>query len=237
MNSDTSPAAKDKEERARIVAASALAVLALLALVLMIGAPRRVPPLQPQPGLDITDIARFRRDSSACVETLRQAQIQVTPIPATRRGGACTMRNAVEVNQSLHPYSQPLAASCPLAAALVVWERDVVIPAAERRLGARIARIEMAAPAYQCRPIAGREDRRLSEHATANGIDISGFTLVNGRVITVKDGWRGREVERVFLRQVRDGACQLFQGVLSPDYNAAHRDHFHFDLGRDKMCR
>jgi hypothetical protein len=25
--------------------------------------------------------------------------------------------------------------------------------------------------------------------------------------------------------------------VLSPDYNRAHRDHLHFDLGRDDMCR
>jgi hypothetical protein len=28
---------------------------------------------------------------------------------------------------------------------------------------------------------------------------------------------------------VRDGACDLFATVLSPDYNAAHRDHFHLD--------
>lgn len=230
------PKDADKQERARLVAASALAALALLAFMLIVGAPRRVPPLQPQPGLDVTDVARFRRDPAACVATLQQAQIQVTAL-ADRREGGCAMRNAVEVTQSLHPYSQPVAGACALAAALVVWERDVLIPAAERRLGARVARIELAAPAYQCRTIAGRDDRRLSEHANANAIDISGFTLVNGRVISVRDGWRGREVERVFLREMRDGACQVFQGVLSPDYNAAHRDHFHFDLGRDKMCR
>ena len=28
---------------------------------------------------------------------------------------------------------------------------------------------------------------------------------------------------------LRDGACGLFATVLSPDYNAAHRDHFHLD--------
>jgi hypothetical protein len=28
---------------------------------------------------------------------------------------------------------------------------------------------------------------------------------------------------------VRDGACRLFATVLSPDYNAAHRDHLHLD--------
>ena len=141
------------------------------------------------------------------------------------------------MTRSLHPYSQPVVSSCALAAALVVWERDVVLPAAERRLGANVARIELAAPAYQCRPIAGRTDHRMSEHARANAIDISGFTLVNGRVITIADGWRGRPVERDFLREVRTGACGVFQGVLSPDYNSDHRNHLHFDLGRDKMCR
>ncbi|WP_209882372.1 extensin family protein, partial [Azospirillum soli] len=27
------------------------------------------------------------------------------------------------------------------------------------------------------------------------------------------------------------------QSALSPDYNAAHRDHFHLDMGRFRTCR
>ena len=30
-------------------------------------------------------------------------------------------------------------------------------------------------------------------------------------------------------KQSRDGACRVFSTVLSPDYNAAHRDHLHLD--------
>ena len=37
------------------------------------------------------------------------------------------------------------------------------------------------------------------------------------------------ELPAAFLREVRDGACDLFATVLSPDYNAAHADHFHLD--------
>ncbi len=40
-----------------------------------------------------------------------------------------------------------------------------------------------------------------------------------------------------FLRQVRDGACQGFRAVLGPDYNAAHRNHFHLDRGPYRVCR
>ena len=38
--------------------------------------------------------------------------------------------------------------------------------------------------------------------------------------------------ERAFLHAVHDGACAQFTTVLSPDYDANHRDHFHLDLAR-----
>ena len=46
-------------------------------------------------------------------------------------------------------------------------------------------------------------------------------------------------VDPAVLRRVRDGACRGFSTVLSPEYNAAHRDHFHFDMaGRwGGVCR
>ena len=43
--------------------------------------------------------------------------------------------------------------------------------------------------------------------------------------------------EAAFLREVNDGACRFFNAVLGPDYNAAHRDHFHLDMGRWRVCR
>jgi hypothetical protein len=39
------------------------------------------------------------------------------------------------------------------------------------------------------------------------------------------------------LRDARDGAWRAFNVVLSPDYDAAHRSHFHFDMGRWVICR
>jgi hypothetical protein len=39
---------------------------------------------------------------------------------------------------------------------------------------------------------------------------------------------------------VRDKACDAFGTVLSPDYNAAHADHFHLDQadrGYGAFCR
>ena len=231
------PPTKAEHERARIWAASALAGLALLMLMLLVGSP---PPeeadLMPE-ALRAARIADFATDVSACRSALAGAGLQTEPVPDVTEANGCGYRDAVELTQSIHAYSAPVAGSCAAAAALALWERDVVRAAAQRRYGQGIARIELAAPAYQCRRIAGRRDRRLSEHAKANAIDIQGFTLENGRTVTVEAGWRGQERDRLFLRDVRDGACDYFQAVLSPDYNRAHRDHLHFDLGRDDMCR
>ena len=121
-----------------------------------------------------------------------------------------------------------VAASCPVAAALVIWERQVLQPAAERHFGQRVARIDNAG-SFSCRRINGRSEGRFSEHATANAIDITGFGLADGARISVVEDWPGTGTEALFLRDVRDGACRLFATILSPEYNAAHADHLHFD--------
>ncbi len=230
------PPSKDEHERARIWAASALAALALLMLMLLIGAP---PPeeadLMPPP-LRVERLVSFRTDKSACRAALAGAGF-VTERVADVTEGRCGYRDAVELTQSTHPYSAPVATTCAVAAALALWERDVVAPAAARHLGQEVARIELAGASYQCRPIAGRGDGRLSEHASANAVDIGGFTLADGSALRVEQGWRGTARERAFLRAIRNGACDHFTTVLSPDYNRAHRDHFHFDLGREDICR
>jgi hypothetical protein len=188
------------------------------------------------PRLRVVQIATFETNVGACRLALAEAGFAAEPLPDLPGTGKCGYRDAVELTRSVHPYSGPVATQCAIAAALALWERDVVAPAAARHLRQRVARIELAGPSYQCRSVVGRRDRRLSEHASANAIDIGGFTLADGRVLTVEHGWRGSPQERAFLRAVRDGACDHFAAVLSPDYNRAHGDHFHFDLGGDEVC-
>lgn len=70
----------------------------------------------------------------------------------------------------------------------------------------------------------------MSEHGYGNAVDIASFTLESGRKVTVKDGWRGEDEERRFLREVRSDACDEFKTVLGPGSDRAHKDHFHLDL-------
>ncbi len=131
---------------------------------------------------------------------------------------------------------------CPMVPAIDDWVRISVLPAARRHFGQDVVAVTHMGT-YSCRPRNNRRGARLSEHGFANAIDIAGFRLADGRKITVTKGWRGRSDERAFLRDVYKDACTHFNTTLGPDTNAAHRNHFHFDLarhGRDgqgKVCR
>jgi hypothetical protein len=131
---------------------------------------------------------------------------------------------------------------CPMIPAMDSWVRSVVEPAARRHLGQTVVRMKVAA-SYACRTRNGLVGAPMSEHSYANALDISAFELADGRVVTVKNGWRGTSGEQDFLRAVHRGACHRFNTVLGPDADRYHHDHFHFDLarhgrdGRFRVCR
>jgi len=41
----------------------------------------------------------------------------------------------------------------------------------------------------------------------------------------------------LFLRAVHDDACKTFETVLGPEANAAHKDHFHFDMKKRRYVK
>ncbi|MFS0737792.1 extensin family protein [Sphingomonas sp. 1P06PA] len=167
-----------------------------------------------------------------CKALLGRAGVRFTALPPlSARGGQCGYDDAVRVRGGgpiSIDYAPPAAASCSVVAALSVWEWEVVQPAALRLLGQPVVRIDTFG-SYNCRRIGGGREGGWSEHATADAIDIAGFRLKDGRRITIAGDWAGEPADAAFLRALRDGACDLFATVLSPDYNAAHRDHLHLD--------
>jgi hypothetical protein len=121
--------------------------------------------------------------------------------------------------------------SCPIVSALDRWVSDGVQPAAMRWFGAPVTEIKQIS-AYSCRGMVGAGISHVSEHAFGNALDIAAFILADGRRITVKNGWRGSPEEQGFLHDVQSFACDTFNTVLAPGYNAAHYDHIHVDLMR-----
>ena len=120
---------------------------------------------------------------------------------------------------------------CQMIPTVDRWVVEVVEPAAQRFLFTPLVELKVAA-SYSCRPMNGIAGAKLSEHGHANAIDISGFQLADGRLLTVKSGWNGGPAERDFLRAVHRGACERFTTVLGPNANSFHADHFHLDLAR-----
>lgn len=176
-------------------------------------------------------IAALSDEPARCRALLRQAGAADRPMPPRREGPNC----GYDDGMLLAPAAGEAAfrpggviASCPLAAAWLLFERDVLQPAAMRHFGSKVAQIHNAG-SYSCRRLYGRAEGAYSRHAAADAIDILGFRLGDGTEISIRRDWEKPGPRGAFLDDVRDGACRLFATTLSPDYNAAHADHFHLD--------
>lgn len=218
--------------------ALALTLAVGLTLVLVYLLPRVPPQDLPWTPLDLdAPIGRATAgkiaalDGAACLVKLDAANIAYRALPDTRRG-QCGLDDGIAWTPGglrtirYRPAQPPLA--CPLATALTLWEREVLQPQAIRTLGARVVSIEHFG-SYSCRRMYGRTSGNWSEHARARAIDVAGFVLQDGQRITVARDWTRPGKKSRFLHGIRDGGCRLFATVLSPDYNAAHRDHLHLD--------
>ncbi len=179
-----------------------------------------------------TKLSGLRGDIEACRAVLDRSEVAFTPLPATGEGEC---RREDRLTLSTMPFAPRFPQlTCPVAAGMVLWLEKDVQPSAEETLGSRVARIQQLGT-YSCRRMYNDDDAPWSEHATGNAIDIAGFVLEDGRTISVLRDWESEsnDEESRFLKAARDAACASFGTVLSPEYNAAHADHFHLDQGRN----
>ncbi|QWC58047.1 extensin [Erythrobacter sp. 3-20A1M] len=186
-------------------------------------------------------ITALRNDPAQCRAVLERSAIAFRQLEPAGEG-ACRREDRTQLTDfPLNPTRPPT--TCAVAAALELWLRDGVNPIAQEIYGSKVARIEHYG-SYSCRRLYGRDSGPWSEHATGNAIDIAAFVLADGTRISVLRDWdsTASEPDRAdrFLHAARDRACDVFGTVLSPDYNDAHRDHFHLDQearGFGGVCR
>lgn len=225
----------------------------MLLLVLMAGiglafrqglVPARYSPLPaldldyPLPLLVDWQIAELRYDAELCSRVLVPPNIQAVAIRDNPLRKGCGWTNSVRVSSVGEARLPADKLSCQSAAALALWMTHEVQPLARSMLGQRVASVQHMGT-YSCRNIVGNpfwKDMR-SEHATANAIDVSGFRLENGQTISVLKDWHSDGREGAFLRAAHQGACRYFRVALGPEFNRAHRNHFHLDRGILSTCR
>ncbi len=229
----------------RVLAAVLLAALGLAAWAVRGGHIEIPPRWNPWAPLDMAEppnwltrhkLERAASDPALCHAALARSTLAHTALPDNDRGDGCGWRDAVRVEDPR--WAPAFTLTCGATLSLAMWERHALQPAALARFGQPVTRIEHVG-SYACRNVRGAagEGARRSQHAMANALDVTGFRLADGRRIRVLTHWPQEGAEAGFLRDARDGACRFFRGTLGPDYNAAHRDHFHLDRGAYRMCR
>ena len=129
-------------------------------------------------------------------------------------------------------------------------ELERVVREVSLRVYSRAPSAVLVAASYGCRSVRGRQ-RRLSEHALGNAIDIAGFrfpplprsqaagvpaALALGFDVRVDQDWRGRgnALRRRHSRFLHELTAALleretFRTLLGPAHRD-HGDHFHFDM-------
>ena len=184
--------------------------------------------------------AAVSHEAQMCLADLGQSGSRFAPLPDRYYGAGCATLNTVQLSAVRGDRAELGLANlgpveCPTAAAFAAWARYGVDRAARQLLGSPLMRIETMG-SYSCRDIAGTG--RRSAHARGAAIDIAAFVLADGRRIAVAQHWAGgSDAERAFLRVIHQSACKRFGTVLGPDYNGAHRDHFHLESAGGPFCR
>lgn len=167
---------------------------------------------------------RKKRKGSVCGDLEIQGE-KVGKVPGRING--CGIKDAVRIKSvSGVMLSQQSVMSCSTAQALNTWVEKSVKPTFRRR--GPVVELKVAAH-YACRTRNNRPGARISEHGKGKAIDISGFKMADGEMITVQEGWR-RGTTRALLEKVWKQACGPFGTVLGPRADRYHSDHFHLDV-------
>lgn len=177
---------------------------------------------------------RLGDDRELCDLALATSGLRFTRLADSAPHPGCPVENAVRIQGANVGLSSSFMATCPLAVSFALFERHGLQPAAQAVFGQPVSRVEHVG-SFACRSIAGSQ--RPSQHSYANALDMVGFRLRDGQHISVLRDWPAEGDKARFLRLVQEAACDSFNVTLGPEYNAAHRDHFHVDMGMWRMCR
>ncbi len=139
-------------------------------------------------GWSTADVAAAKAE---CAAVLKGLKLDFGFAPSIRRG-QCGSAQPIEVRtfggKPAIAVQPPAIMNCQLAAKLARWFETSVQPLARSSLKSEVVAIKNEA-AYDCRNRYGDPGQKLSEHATANALDIGAFSLANGRVLSVQANW------------------------------------------------
>jgi hypothetical protein len=155
--------------------------------------------------------------------------VRFEPVPAIV-DGLCGTPHPLRVSHLPDGFevAPPATLACPVAEALSRWIKEVVAVEAGRHLETQPTRVAIGT-SYECRNRNRQATGKLSEHAFANAVDISGFEFKGRKAVQIGDH-PAETPEALFQAAIRTQACAYFTTVLGPGSDAAHATHLHLDL-------
>ncbi len=201
--------------------------------------PEPVPPPEAKPEakpeVPVTAPVASGEDPLACREALKAMGVNFNVPVKIEAEAPCGVDNPVQIDAvktilgEVQLPGRPLM-QCKFARVFLQWVADVAAPVSSGLEGARLAAVSTG-PGFVCRGRNGDTTAKLSEHALGNAVDIDAFILDNKTRIAVKDVADKAGAHYRMLMSLRLSACGFFTTVLGPGANAAHEEHYHFDLG------
>lgn len=210
---------------ARRVRLSALLLLVVVGGALLLSCVKRRAPERAD--------GRFEIGAAQCLDRIARAGITPVRWDAPDRPNCPVTAPLVTGRTPEIVFDPSLRTSCPMLLAWVDFEPKMQA-VARRTLESEITTVYHYG-SYSCRRMRGR--RSMSLHATAKALDVAAFRTRDGRTIDLLANWDGGGREERFLRAFAREACDHFNLVLTPEYDANHANHFHIDIGPWRICR
>ena len=135
---------------------------------------------------------RAQAEKACLAEGRVRPSASIREIGAIDGPGICGLDHPLKVTalkDGALPLNKAVVIDCPMVAAVEDWLDDVVQPAAMNRFGVGVAELDVFG-AYSCRTVDNLAGEKLSEHAFGNALDVSGFTLTDGRKIVIVRDWK-----------------------------------------------
>lgn len=185
-----------------------------------------------QPAVQWTD-AEVAMAKARCEAILKRIHAIAVPQPPIRQGGCGTPAPVQLISIGQNPQvslSPPAIVNCDFAEALHTWMDGDVQKLALKHLGTKVIKIEVMS-SYSCRNAYGRRGNKLSEHGTANALDIRGFVTERGRQAYVLEHWG--TPQREILARIAAEKAKAEKALAearaadkaAQDVQAAHKDH------------
>jgi len=174
-------------------------------------------------GVELSDLS--------CIEKILTIEPPQQLVSPRRFPPHCPIEDPVAVRT---PLREKRYMACRLALTFLNYYREDLRPLAREILGREILAVGDKG-VRACRRIS--DSTTPSQHTFANAIDIANFSFDDGLEINVEEHWNSGDERERFVRAAARAACDRFSMVISPDYNEAHKDHIHADMGKRVGCK